>query len=307
MRTAGAALILLVSATAWAADPAPTPAPLDSIATAKSDIAEIRSTTNQADAGSAIPKLDMSDVGSVPVATRQDMAALLNPDGELGADGLKKKKEGTGNWLVDAMDKQRESTSPSRPKEKDDLIKTDLDLLHGDDHGGSHPEPAPAAADVGRDKAASEPPPAVYNPLDAFMSGWISAKDHDLLLPSTKSEGASADAAKAHPEALAGIDLTASSAAPEGFTPPADTAVPGDAKTAANPYLADLSFEPVAQIKTFSAPDLPAFPSGDLSDAPRGAVVSGIDPTPIDTSKSFIPDFAQPSDDDKYFKQMKHF
>jgi predicted transcriptional regulator len=35
--------------------------------------------------------------------------------------------------------------------------------------------------------------------------------------------------------------------------------------------------------------------------------VNGFDTPAADASRSFIPDFAQPTDDDKYFKQMKRF
>ena len=55
------------------------------------------------------------------------------------------------------------------------------------------------------------------------------------------------------------------------------------------------------------APDVSGFAPVELQDVPRGMSSSGVDSRPIDTPRSFIPDFAQPDDDDKYFKQLKKF
>ena len=60
-------------------------------------------------------------------------------------------------------------------------------------------------------------------------------------------------------------------------------------------------------MRQFVAPDVPAFAPADLLDLPRGMSSSGVDAKAIDAPRSFIPDFAQPDDDDKYFKQLKKF
>ena len=118
MRAPRPLLFLVIATCARAADP--TPAPTDSIAAAKADLAAIRSPQAQAEAGPALPSLDIKDISAGPTVTSPDLGAILAaPEAELGPDGLKKKKEGTGNWLVDAMDKdaaerksERAGTSP---------------------------------------------------------------------------------------------------------------------------------------------------------------------------------------------------
>ena len=71
-------------------------------------------------------------------------------------------------------------------------------------------------------------------------------------------------------------------------------------KQAGNPYLA-LDDAPVPAMKVFAVPpELPDFaPDGDPY-VLRGSVPSAADPAPTDSTRSFIPDFAQPTDDDIY-------
>jgi hypothetical protein len=304
MRLLGPAILLLAAVAARAADP--TPAPVDSIAAAKSDLASIRSPLAQPELNQALPSLDMKDVGTVPGSAMPDLS-LLNPDDEKGANGLKKKKEGTGNWLVDAMDK----TDPkaSQRKDKDDLLKTDSDALRGDEHASTHTEAEFVAIDQSREKAHEAEPAkkAAYNPLDSFMSGWISAKDQDVLLPVSKGEITASDGAKAHADPLQNLELGPSGPASEPLIPGLDAVSAPESKGLPNPYLAELDAVSVNQVKAFTAPELPAFGPSEISDPIRASPVQGFDTRPTDTSKGVVPDFAQPTDDDKYFKQMKRF
>ena len=250
----------------------------------------------------------MKDVGAVPATATPNFSELLNPDGEHGADGLKKKKEGTGNWLVDAMDK----TDPraAERKGKDDLLKTDSDAVRGDEHASTHTEAEFVTIDQSRERAPDAEPAKkqAYNPLDSFMSGWISAKDQEVLLPVSKGEITASDAPKAHADNLQNLDLGPSGSAAEPLVPGLDAVSAPEAKMAANPYLADLDAVSVSQVKAFTAPDLPAFGSSELSDPVRAAPASGSRPPARPTpARGLIPDFAQPADDDKYFKQMKRF
>jgi hypothetical protein len=298
-------LLLLLAGAARAADPPPPPA--DSIATAKADLQEIRSPTGQQEAAPSLPTLDMKDVGPAPGSAPPDLSMFAVPEAELGPDGLKKKKEGTGNWLVDAMDKNSGHSAASRGKEKEDILKGDPNILR-DDHTGVQLGKDGRPVDEEKDRAPqAEPPPPVYNPLDSFMSGWISAKDHDLLLPASKGDGLAAEVSKGHSDALQSLELGPAASPAEPVLPGLDATALADPKQAPNPYLADVEAPPAAQLRAFSAPEMPLFSPIDSPDAPHAATLSGEDPRSLDTQRSAIPDFAQPSDDDKYFKQAKRF
>jgi hypothetical protein len=308
MRAPRPALFLFLAACARAADPAPAPA--DSIAAAKADLAAIRAPQAQNEATPVMPSLDMKDISVGPSVQSPDLGAILaNPDGELGPDGLKKKKEGTGNWLVDAMDKEAldkkgDHSAAARGKEKDDILKGDPDQTRDGSRLGKDGLPA---EDTRAKSASAEAAPPAYNPLDSFMSSWVSAKDHDLLLPASKGDGLAGEVAKSRSDPLQSLELGPASAPSDAAVPGLDAAALADLKQAPNPYLADLDTPAAAPMRTFSAPDLPAFGPVDAIEPAPSAAVNGFESKPADTSHSFIPDFAQPPDDDKYYKQMKRF
>jgi hypothetical protein len=139
------------------------------------------------------------------------------------------------------------------------------------------------------------------------MSGWISAKDHDLLLPASKGDGLSSEVAKSRSDSLQTLELGPSASSSDGMLPAIDASSLSDSKQAPNPYVAELELTPAAQVTAFAAPEIAAFAPADTPEVPRAATVNGMDSGPSDPSHSFIPDFAQPSDDDKYYRQMKRF
>ena len=296
MRRAWLILTGLLALAARAAD-GPTPA-ADSIADAKKDIASIKAQA-PGDASVSLPSLQMKDVGTVPGAPAVQLPSLTDQE---KADALdpSKKKRGTGNWLVDAMDKKADSAKDSRGRERDDLLKGENDPLKTDEKEGG-------AADSTRERAEAKA--SVYNPLDSFMGGWISAKDHDLLIPAGKPDGLpGAEGARGRGELLPGLDLGASASAVENLVSPADVSVLSDAsRGAANPYLALLEAPAAPQFQALSAPGAFAGPAAGPADFARGISSSGPAPRQSEGERSFVPDFAQPPDDDKYFRQMKKF
>jgi hypothetical protein len=234
-----------------------------------------------------------------PCGARPEAPALMTPDKEAALDPSKK-KEGTGNWLVDAMDKKSDRSPGSKSRDKDDLLKGDLDPLRGDKDA--------ASLEDSRDKAGpKEQAEPVYNPLDSFMSGWVSARDHDLLLPSAKGDGLpSPGLERTHGDLLPGLDIGPGGAA-EGLFAAPEGAASGDSRAGSNPYLAALDLAPAPQVKAFLSPEgLGSNPFG-LPDLSSGVSSMGAAAKPADNERSFVPDFAQPPDDDKYFKQMKRF
>jgi hypothetical protein len=296
-----AILLLAVAAAAARADDA-APPPADSIAAAKKDFAAIKAPAAQQD-GTVLPTVDMKDLGPMPAA-RPDLAPLVSPDRDPSLDPAKK-RTGTGNWLVDAMDKNT-STQASRTKEKDDILKGDPDLIRADEKG-VRLEKDPLALDDAREREpAKEPLESVYNPLDAFMAGWVSARDRDLLLTSSKGDGPpGADLGKARADSLPALDAGQQGQA-DLLVQQVDPSSFAEAK-GGNPYVEALDLPVDAPMRTFVSPDFTGFAPAELEDSPRTMSTSGVDARPLDTSRSFIPDFALPDDDDKYFKQMKKF
>jgi hypothetical protein len=303
MRVVGTLLMVLLAATARADEPAIPAA--DSIAAAKKDLAQIKSPVSQQVEGT-IPSLDMKDLGQVPATQRPEFSPALNADKDPSLDPAKK-KAGTGNWLVDAMDKNT-STQASRSKEKDDVLKGDPDLIRADEKG-LRLEKDPFAADEAREtEKPKEAAGAVYNPLDSFMSGWISARDHDLLLTPPKGDGlAAADGGRTRSDLLPGLEVGSPGPSTDFTLAPIDSAAFGDSRAASNPYVALMDLPSISSLRAFVAPDAPQFAPAEIQDLPRGLSPSGLDVRPIDTPRTFVPDFALPDDDDKYFKQLKKF
>jgi hypothetical protein len=297
MRARAAFLLLLAAPLARAGDPPPA----DPIASAKKDFQSIKSLSGPADPGAALPTLDMKDLGPSPGSRPDAPAPLVDPEAALDPS-KKKAKEGTGNWLVDAMDKKDDRQRS--PKGRDEGRKGDDDLLRDGEKSGDQAERDPQESRDAREKTEeSETPKAAVNPLDSFMAGWISTRDHDLLLRA-KSEGAPApDAGRAHAEALPDMESAQPSLA-DSMLPAPEGTTWADSRSAPNPFLAVLDLDPAPQVQFFSAPD----PAG-LAPSPSLASpsVSGADARSLDAGRTCIPDFAQPSDDDKYFKQMKKF
>ena len=304
MRARATLLLLLAAAAARAGDApagtAGTPAGGgDSIATAKKDFADIKLTTAPIESSPVLPALDMKDLGPSPGAVHLQTPETPGADGQSLLDPSgRKAKEGTGNWLVDAMEKKTDNQQSSRGK---DALRGDRDFTRDTDKLdllGDKDAQFPADA---REKAprrgATE---AAYNPLESFMGGWISARDHELLLPSAKG-----DLGKAQNATLPGIDFGTEEGAADGGLPSPDSAW-GNSRPEANPYLAAIEIEPVSAIRPFTVPGLPGL-SPEPAGGPQGMFSTGLEPAPIGINRSFIPEFAHPSDDDKYFKQLKRF
>ncbi|HMD60628.1 MAG TPA: hypothetical protein VKG78_04320, partial [Opitutaceae bacterium] len=244
MRYSGILLLVLGAAVARAGDP---PAPAgDSIATAKKEFAAIKASSSPLDASSSLPGIDGKDAASLP------------PEIGRPAADLPKKKDGTGNWLVDAMEQKPEHSQA--PRGADDLIRGELSLLKAADSSPGQGERSPQKALGG----------SVFNPLDAFMRSWVSAHDRELLLaPANDGNLLPGAQAGMSADALPHIEL-----GPPGSTvgdlPRARDAGPGDLRMSLNPYAASLDMVPLAPLRTLSAPDFPGMAPLVLPELSRG-------------------------------------
>jgi hypothetical protein len=301
MRVSGALFLVVAVAAARAGDPPPQA--VDSISQAKRDLASIKSPAPASEPGLGLGGMGAKDDVQASGGLRPEPSALLSESGGSALDPSKK-KEGTGNWLVDAMEQKPDH--PQSARERDDLIRGDLDLLKGADKTDSRAAKEAQLAEAGAGAASKELAASVYNPLDAFMSGWISAHDRELLLPARRGDSLmGGEQGRAPAETLPGIDFGQQGVFAESHLAPRDGLA--DSKPAANPYIGDLDLASLAPLKPLSAPDTAGYSPFLLPDLSRDVSASGLDPKLPDVSKSLVPDFTQPPDDDKYFRQMKRF
>ncbi len=297
MRVSGILALALSVASLRAGDP-PAPAS-DAIAAARKDFASIKAPAAPPEAGPGIPVIGARDDGAGSAGVRADGPVLLPPPGLAAADPFGK-KAGTGNWLVDAMERKPEQPQSSRGK--DDPARGGLDHLR--DAAG--PGKVAQLSESGERAESNVPAGSAYNPLEAFMEGWVSAHDRELLLPARRGDGLlGGDPGGARAGMLPGIDLGPQGSSTGGATAPRDAApADPDLRPAANPYIADIDPAP---IRALPPPDAPVFAPLMLPDLSRGMPPPALDPRSFDAFRPVVPDFAQPADDDKYFKQMKRF
>jgi|CZKI01.1.fsa_nt_gi hypothetical protein len=302
MRASGALLLALAVAAARAEDPPATAG--DSIAAAKKELTSIRAAASAVEAGPGLSGIDLREDPPGPGGARTDSPAALSAAARSAADPSQK-GQGSGNWLVDAM--ERKPDQALSPRGREDPARGELDLLKGADRPDARAEKGSRLAEAS-DKAASKAlAESVYNPLDAFMNSWISAHDREVLLPATRSDIPMAgELGRERAGTLPAVDLGQPGVFAEG-APPARDAGLADSKAATNPYVADIDLAILGPAKPISAPDLPGIAPFGLPDPSHGMSARGADPKSLDTSRSLIPDFAQAADDEKYFKQLKRF
>ena len=199
----------------------------------------------------------------------------------------------SGNWLLEAMEKgdppddtHAETDDPRDrirgPRRRNEKLGTSVE-----GRGTA------AAADEER-----KPEVAVVSPFARYMADWISPQDLSLLKPALAAPEARIEAG---PAATANIAIVSG---PGGLNDlllggsPASSVPPPPRE---NPYLEALKPElpaPMAVPPPLKPPELP----------PSRAVSTPAVPAPATPPvQSKIPDFARPSADEKYFKQLKRF
>ncbi|HEY1763317.1 MAG TPA: hypothetical protein VGF85_00240 [Opitutaceae bacterium] len=259
MRALG--LLAAVSVLAVRADDRPvTP---DALSTAKSDLASLKAVASEAASASSQP-LRIETQSPAPGGAPTTGAEPAKDSGN------------NPNWLLDAMLKPSERVPVFL--DGTDALGRELDLRSA---ASENPGNAPIGARPAADAAPSRL--AVVNPLEAFMDGWISAHDRELLRPAKAAdpllEGFGAG----------GVDLASR---------PDDPA----AKEPANPYLANL--EAAIALPIPEGPLLNPLTAPDFA-KPNSLV--GPEAKPFEGPRIDLPDFSNPEADDKYFKQMKRF
>jgi|UniRef100_UPI00404B7065 hypothetical protein len=132
-------------------------------------------------------KLDLPQLGGLSAG--HDDLTYVAPS--LREQSLKDKK-GTvrdPNWLVNAVMKDRRDDDRTTDEKDAEEAEADKDLDPMEkliaEHLRGPSEPEVSAAQ--KSEADAKLSASVVNPLNAYMDGWVSARDRDLLLGDTKS------------------------------------------------------------------------------------------------------------------------
>jgi hypothetical protein len=262
-----------------------------SIAGAKKQFESIKSARDSALLPeSGMPRVTLpalpSPQGSGPPATSTKRA---KPDST---------KAATGNWLVEAMEKQNDRSDPRRDKStlRDRGGKLGSET---EDRTGTDSDTRDAARD-GQGRKDDETS-SVVNPLTRYLDDWMTPQDYALLKPGLTSQFD--PRAGANNAVLSNPDVPV---LPGGLSEFAlgGTGVPTHLRgmPKENPYLQSLRPDSIVPPTTVLSKPVVSAPV-------QPPTVHRIAPPPPLTSPATtkIPDFAKPATDEKYFKQLKRF
>lgn len=208
----------------------------------------------------------------------------------------------TSNWLVDAMEKQdtaRDTAGrdlrPGNRRSKSGSTGSVFSRDEGDTQ----------KTDEGRGEREEGDRPKVINPLERYLDDWMTPQDYALLKPGlvessllTGSRGNSARFSTPEPAGSpGGLDRFTFGGLPSG----SPVVLPQPRRD--NPFLQSdkvpLSVTaPVGGSMTLARPPVPIPVAVSNGSAP---------PPPPAPAQTKIPEFAKPSTDEKYFKQLNRF
>lgn len=275
-------------------------APREGIAEAKKDFDSIKSVRDAALLpNSRMPTVSVPEL-SLPTAPSAIGTSKAKPD---------PREAKSANWLVDAM-KQSSSTSSSRLQDSRSGNRNsrspsrDRDVTDEKGDGRNLTESENDAARIEqdrRDQREEDVTAAVAaNPLNDFLGTWITPRDYALLKPGlTPNDSGLGAKASALPSSISGTSVAGRLAELTRVgSASAAIAIPPSRE---NPYLQSLKTElPSAMPPTRRPIDV-----APIASPPRPPPV--IVPSPVPPSQSKIPEFAKPTTDERYFKQLKRF
>lgn len=304
------AVVVACGVALFAGEPGNTPPPHakdDGISAAKRDyetIQSLRVSTEQ-------QKLDLPKTQVPELQTRDEPTPGVIGPPELQRDALKKKNASklkggpkSGNWLLDAMKEKKDGDKADADGDLDPESiwgdgKLDEKERGGKTSANSRGKPADAKDD---DRPKSAPLP---NPMDRYLSDWITPRDYALLKQADKSAAESSKADASAPVADVG------SANSPAITLPTDLFGPDNAGKGAGPVLVAPRDNPYIEKLNVPSPGsnlagpsqyLP--PAKASSEAPAAPAFTP--PAPEAKPPSAI-DRLKARDDSKYFPQLKRF
>ncbi len=298
----------LVCGAALAADaPAPTTsAAPESIETAKRDFSALKN------AKSALPEKT-----ELPRMSTPELNLPATPLPTLGGDSQKSKSDPKAaaknkNWLVDAMMKPkvdpkdpRGSSSVPGLDSSDDKLASVLTPGEAAVRAAATTETGDSADANGKTRPSGSSTTKLDNPLNQYMAGWMTPSDFATLqqVMNDGAKGVDAGAGfspRGGAPTTANIDLSTLREGPVDLGASSRSGRGGAITPIDNPFLKGLDSVPLVLDSATSAPSGPTAPAWTPT-----ALPAAVEPKP--TPQTAIPDFAKPSEDAKYFKQLKRF
>lgn len=309
-----AAVAAVCAAGGWsarAADADSTAPAGNAIETARSDYEAITAAKTAGGAPSlalpkqAMPRFDLKP--NAPPAAPSDSPYRKNRD----TNPARARQTGKAtNWLVDAMNRaapdEKSKTADDSPENAAGVAAPEGDLL-ATAAALERAEQAAAKARETREDKRDEV--QAFNPLDAYMAAWLSARD-----VASPNAGRSAGGDNRSLEsagiltALNGVTQRGSAlsfgAADAPSSLPDAPEMPGITGPAANPFLND-----IVRGWPGDAPPAPASPAPDAPSLLRSPETIRREPAPVvePETASRLSEQLRPQDDAKYFKQLKRF
>jgi hypothetical protein len=274
------------------ARPVVAPPPGDAIEAARQQFELLESARNGgSQPKTALPRVAMPELHSAPPESPLRTSSVLKPEPEFK----------TGNWLVEAMERTRDSRQESETGGRGERVRrADREPLDGLEKSAGEKR---GGADSERTREPQESASG-FNPLAPYLSQWMTPQDYALLGPAIERNARTGDLLRGHvPMGTAGVlEIGAGTTARN---------VPGGSAAAARP----LPVRPPAEnpylqtLNTFSVPSAgpaPA-PATPRAVAPPGPPPVYPAPASAPAPKSHAPDFIKSQADEKYFKQLKRF
>lgn len=250
------------------------------------------------------PKIDLPPAPTLELKTESAVPATTTVRGRKLTEQerlreLQREKEASRNWLIEAMAKQEQPAAAVTPapvaSPEPDSAELDraaklmalLDAISAKPAGDRSRISAESATDGRKD------PPTVLNPLDRYMTAWMTSADFKLLGPKPDTGAAIGGAELFQPganrtEPRPGQPFAELSAGLDG-----GRAGPG------NPYLREVA-PPPANLTDFAPPPAAVPPN------PIPALVTPA-PRPEPPPPPSFSEQLKAQDDAKYFKQLKRF
>ncbi len=250
----------------------------------------------------------------LPRVSIPEMQAPPPPAGSWQPPKSTKPEKKSANWLVEAMEKSAEARS-DRDRERTGggtamgMNERERDRLRdgraGDTDVGERGEPGePRSERRSTDEREPRSATAVSNPLTGYLGTWMTPQDFALLKPGIDQSAAnSAEPFGNGASNFSSVAPTLPTLGPDGLLgSSAASARPAAAAPRENPYLAMLNTVPSPAI---AAPTAVSPTIGSSAPSMPPSIIAPVVPKP--NPKSAVPDFAKPSTDEKYFKQLKRF
>ena len=214
-------------------------------------------------------------------------------------------RQKSSNWLVEAMSR------PTAPDDASNARSTTTRSGEFPPRLGETRSPEririerTAAVPDFRELKAFANQPVAPDPFARFLGDWMTPQDYALLRPATATESAPRDGGRETGMAAplrAGLAQDLSISIRMTGTGEPTKRIPAPTLARENPYLS-ANTAPTA----VPTPQLVTLKPAPVSGARPAASANSLEAAPNSAAAPKTPDFTKPTDDEKYFKQLKRF